>query len=207
MMILVSGATATVRRFRHRPGIGVLFVPRGRNDPASSLWPGAVWAADNGAFSAFDASAFVTMLEKLRGVPGCRFVAAPDVVGDAAQTLRLFAQWAPVIRSLGFPVALVGQDGLTVADVPWSQIDALFIGGSTDWKLSRAAAQLVAYGQARGKWTHLGRTNTRRRLHHASRIGCDSVDGTAFSRWPDRYIPKALGWLEPLPLFPDHART
>jgi hypothetical protein len=165
------------------------------------------WAADNGAFSQFDERLFLNMLQTLRGVPGCRFVAAPDVVGDAAQTLRLFDQWEPLIRSLGFPVALVGQDGLTVGAVPWSRIDAIFIGGSTSWKLSKDAAELVAYGQARGKWTHLGRANTRRRLHHASRIGCDSVDGTAFSRWPDLYIPKALDWLEPLPLFADHART
>ncbi|MET7951049.1 hypothetical protein [Micromonospora sp. NPDC005324] len=33
------------------------------------------------------------------------------------------------------PAALVAQDGLKAPAVPWHAIDALFIGGSTAWKL------------------------------------------------------------------------
>jgi hypothetical protein len=201
MMILVSGATATVRQHRGRYGLGVLFTPMNWNDPVNSLWPGCVWAADNAAFTAFDTDAFLAMLERLQRHPDCRFVAAPDVVGDAAETLRRFRLWGPMIRSLGFPVALVGQDGLTPAVTPWDAFDAFFIGGSTDWKLSREARELASYAKARGKWVHMGRVNSKRRLHYAERIGCDSIDGTSFSRWANVHIPKGLAWIEPLPLF------
>lgn len=42
------------------------------------------------------------------------------------------------------------------------------------------------------------RCNTRKRLRHAFRLGCDSVDGSGFSRWPDERIPAALRWLADL---------
>ncbi len=40
--------------------------------------------------------------------------------------------------------------------------------------------------------------NTRTRFRHAFRLGCDSVDGSGFSRWPDQRIPMALRWLAEL---------
>jgi hypothetical protein len=189
MILLVSGATSTVARADPQR-IGVLFVPRDRNLP--HLVPGRSWAVDNGAFLRFDAVAFVELLGRLRGVAGCRFVACPDVVGDAPATLRQFAMWAPMIRALGYPIALVAQDGLTVSMVPWSDIDALFIGGSTAFKLSAAADDLLAYASAWGKWRHVGRVNTRRRMQHF--FGrCDSIDGSGFSRFPQR-IALAERW-------------
>ena len=200
MTILVSGATVSVQKHRD-PHLGVLFVPGAWGTPAAALWPGCIWGADNGAFSRFDAIAFVEMLGKLRRLPGCQFVAAPDVVGDAAETVRLFGLWAPMIRAHGFPVALVGQDGLAVDATPWGLLDAFFVGGSTAWKLGGDARELVAYAKARGKWVHMGRVNSRKRIHYAERIGCDSVDGTQFSWFADRWIPKGLSWVRPLPLF------
>jgi hypothetical protein len=199
MVILVSGATPTMRRLRGTRGLGVLFIPRARTS-VDTLWPGCVAAADNGAFTAFDVRAFTTMLDRLRGVP-LQFVAAPDVVGNAADTLQRFRRWAPTIQAHGFPVALVGQDGLTVPTVPWDDIDAFFIGGTTGWKLSRDARTLAAYAKARGKWVHMGRVNSRTRAHYAEQIGCDSIDGTCFSRWADVKVPKGLQWIAPLPLF------
>lgn len=157
---------------------------------------GKPWAGDNAAFSNFDAEAFIAMLERLRGFRWCLFVAAPDVVGNAKQTLAKFLRWALVIRAFGFPVALVAQDGLTVEDVPWIEIDALFIGGTTAWKLGRDAEVLATAAKRNRKWLHMGRVNTSRRIRYAERIGCDSIDGTTFSRWPDKYIPKGLAWME-----------
>jgi len=37
--------------------------------------------------------------------------------------------------------------------------------------------------------------NTRKRIRHAFRLGCDSIDGSGFSRWPDERLPQALRWL------------
>lgn len=191
MILLVSGATRDVR-WLDPTRVGVLFSPTNRN--SASLTPGRVWAIDNGAFAGFDAGPFVDLLARLRTVPGCRFVVAPDVVEDAGATMRLFEVWEPMIRSLGYPVALAAQDGLTVPDVPWRRIDALFIGGSTEWKLSREVDSLLAFAAARGLWRHVGRVNTRRRMRHFWGL-CDSADGSGFSRWPKRGR-QATRWLK-----------
>jgi hypothetical protein len=194
MILLVSGATVATRRYQ----VGELIVPAARNFPDQlKLVPGK-WACDNGAYSGFDVRLFVEMLEWFYRRPGCRFVAAPDAVGDAHQTMSQWPFWARLIRGIGFPPALVAQDGLTVDDVPWTEIAALFIGGHTEWKLGEQARTLVAYAKSRGLWVHMGRVNTRRRIWDATRMGCDSYDGSGFSRWPDIQIPKGLRWASEL---------
>lgn len=185
MIVLVSGATPEVRRHPH---VGVLVVPAAGNAPAS-LPLDRPWAMDNGAFSGLDVPAFLRMLRRFQGYGGCRFVTAPDVVEDAATTLELFAEWAPVIARHHWPVAFVGQDGLRLTDVPWWSCDAVFLGGSTAWKLGPTARDLAAYGQARGKWVHMGRVNSAQRLKYAMRIGCHSIDGRSWSAWSRRYLP------------------
>lgn len=198
MIILVSGATRDVHR-SSPARVGVLFVPRARTNPAIAA--GRTCAIDNGSYRGFDADAFLQLLAQLKGIAGCRFAAAPDVVADAVRTLELFETWEPVIRSFGFPVALVAQDGLEPRAVPWSRIDALFIGGSTEWKMSPAAETLLAYAAALGKWRHVGRVNTRRRVRHfAGR--CDSFDGSGFSKWPGHIKGRGERWLAQLELAP-----
>lgn len=190
MLVLVSGATAMMRR-RSDAWLGELIVPaQGAN---RTTLTGRPWAMDNGAFTHFDPELFLMTLEKFRGMPHCVFVAAPDVVADATATRERFDRWARVIRGYGYPVALVAQDGLTVNAMPWSELDAVFIGGTTDWKLGRTARTIAAYAVARGKWLHVGRVNSRRRLRIAQTMGADSVDGTGISKFPDammaRYTP------------------
>lgn len=192
MILLVSGGTATKKRYP----VGELVVPGAGNAPDSlRLTPGR-WAMDNGAYSGLDAAAFMRMLERFYGRPGCRFVTAPDAVADAHETLARWPFWARVIRGVGFVPALVGQDGMTVPDVPWPEVGALFIGGSTEWKLGPQAQTLIAYAKTRGLWVHMGRVNTQRRIWDAKRMGCDSFDGSGFSRWPDIRIPKGLAWAD-----------
>jgi hypothetical protein len=173
--------------------LGRLVVPRQRNKPAL-VQDGRPWAMDNGAFGTFDPELFVDMLYRHQGLPGCLFVAVPDVVADAAATLHRFVRWAPVVRAYGFPVALVAQDGLTPETTPWEALDALFIGGSTAWKLGPQARELAGIARAMGKWVHMGRVNSIRRLRYAERIGCQSVDGTGFSRFPDAMLRRAEAW-------------
>lgn len=196
MRVLVSGATATLRDYWHEPIFGRLFVPLDYNKAdALPLEPGR-WAMDNGAFSNFDAKAFERMLLRFEGRAGCLFCAAPDVVGDAEATLAKFPFWSGVIRRAGFPVALVAQDGLTVSRTPWAQFDALFIGGTTEFKEGADARTLVGYAKALGKWVHMGRVNSKRRIFYAASIGCDSIDGTGFSKWPKVRLPLAVKWLK-----------
>lgn len=165
---------------------------------ADTAAAGIPWAADNAAFSDFDDQAFLAMLDHLAGIPGGLFVVAPDVVGDAAATLDLFTRWQPEIRDRNLPVALAAQNGLEHLPVPWDDLDALFVGGipepgrRADWKLSLAAAVMVAEANTRGKWTHMGRANGGRRFEYAKAIGCRSVDGSKFSRFTDTWLPGGL---------------
>lgn len=144
--------------------------------------PGEPFAIDNGAFAGFDAKKYRSLLA--REYPRrhlCRFVTAPDVVGDAAATLALFEVWEQELRD--WPVALVLQDGQQDLAVPWTRIRAVFVGGSTAFKVGPHAAALVREAKQRGLWVHAGRVNTPRRWWYFMRLGADSADGTGMSRY------------------------
>jgi hypothetical protein len=195
MLLLVSGATKTVRReSKDSKHVGGLLTPRAGNLNyyANSKIP---WAADNDCFNGLDETKFVNMLEKLRGTAPL-FVTAPDVVGDAPATLALFSKWEPVIRSYGLPVAFVIQDGQESLCLPWGKLDAIFIGGSTEYKLGPEVRWLIREAKWRNKWVHMGRVNSLSRISYARDIGCDSVDGTGFSMFPDTNLPAALKYLQ-----------
>ena len=76
--------------------------------------------------------------------------------------------------------------------MPWPYFDALFIGGSTEFKMGDVAQGLVRYARARSKWVHMGRVNSFRRVRYAKAIGCNSVDGTKFSWFRDTYLMRGL---------------
>lgn len=190
MLLLVSGAT----RYPRGATVGHLVVPREWHKPAALQLHPQRWAMDNGAFNGFDEGAFMRMLERFADCPGCLFVSAPDVVGDAAATMARWPFWSRVIRGLGWPPALVLQDGITAERVPWDDVGALFVGGSTAFKESAAVRTLMAYGRARGLWCHWGRVNGKRRYALALKAGVDSIDGTGFSMYPDTNIPLAEQW-------------
>ena len=120
------------------------------------------------------------------------WVTAPDVVADAAATLRQFSMWANVLDYYALPIAFVAQDGQEDLPIPWNRIRCLFIGGSTRWKLGSHARRLIQEAKERGKWVHVGRVNTLRRMWLFSATGVDSFDGTAFSKLPDKFIPWML---------------
>lgn len=184
-MLLVHASPATLGRQRH-PNLGVLSSPR-RFYRDVGGWR---WAADNDAYSDWDEGRYRLMLAALRGIDGCLFVTAPDVVGDAAETLRRFRAWRDELE--GFPVALVGQDGMRPRDVPWCELSALFLGGTSVWKLSVDAARLAREAKVRGLWLHMGRVNSHQRLRYAKAIGCDSADGTSLSWFRDRWLLQFL---------------
>jgi hypothetical protein len=41
----------------------------------------------------------------------------------------------------------------------------------------------------------MGRASSLRRLERAYRLGCDSVDGTIFSRQPRKWLAHGVRWL------------
>lgn len=155
------------------------------------------WCADNGAFSdKWDADKWWSFLQRNAvDAESCLFAALPDVVGDWEATLARSEPWIDRVKALGYPVAIVLQDGCTLDTVPWDRIDAVFIGGTTEFKLGVIAREVTAEAKRRGLWVHMGRVNSERRLRYASHIGCDSADGTYLSFGPSVNLPRLKAWL------------
>lgn len=144
--------------------------------------PGRPWAVDNGAFSNFDAKAFLSRLRRCdEHREKCIFVTAPDVVGSARRTLEVFDGWKG--RLAGWPIALAMQDGQQDLSIPWEEIKAIFVGGSTNWKVSEHATHCIKAAQALGKWVHVGRVNEPKRFEHFEKLGVDSVDGSGIAQY------------------------
>lgn len=207
MILLVSGATATTRRFPGHQHLGWLLTPRNGNSLLAVRAAGVPWAADNDCYGQLDKTAYVRMLKRMASVDLARllFVTVPDVVADAAATMLRWRLWQPVLAYYGLPAAFVAQDGQQIADVPWSQMAALFVGGTTRFKEAESGF-LITEAKRRGLWVHAGRVNTLRRAELMGALGVDSIDGTCFSRFPDKFVPwmlrtlpyKQHGWMEAL---------
>lgn len=167
---------------------------------------GVRWCADNGCFSdAFNEGAWWGWLIANAGdAASCSFAVAPDVVGDAVATLERSTPWLAKIRELGYPVAFVAQDGIENTVVPWDEFDALFIGGSTEFKLGDVAREAILEAKRRGKYVHVGRVNSRKRFMLFAELevdgvpAVDSVDGTFLTFAPRQNIHRLLSWVAEL---------
>jgi hypothetical protein len=159
---------------------------------------------DNGCFSrpdAFHLKSYLGMISRVAGMTErISFATAPDVFdivagrGNWPATLAKSLPVLPLIRKAGAPAAIVLQDGATSKTVPWGEIDAVFVGASTRWKLSEACRQICLDARRRGKWVHMGRVNSLRRMRLANRFRCHSVDGT-YLRYPDSHVMDVADWL------------
>lgn len=188
-MCLVSGSTRTVRELaaRGQKNLGILLVPDSGNSPSAAHSLGLPYAADNSCYTGFNEVRFVSFLKKLRGLSPL-FVTSPDKVGNAFITRWMYRKWRDRIRSEGFPVAYVLQDGQDRVEVP--DADAYFIGGSTEFKLSEWVRRETSRLISLGKWVHMGRVNSLSRLRLAHSWGISSIDGTGMSMFGNLLIRK-----------------
>lgn len=187
-MLLITKGLGSLIQYSPR-NVGRMVQPRALGRIAETPRAGFLWAADNDCFQGFNQTRYLKMLAHVADVPGCLFITVPDVVGDSEATMRLFREWGETVAQVG-PVGLVGQDGLTPQQVPWNDIQTLFIGGTTEWKLGEDARLLMKEATERGKWLHMGRVNSWRRVEYAKACGVDSIDGTQLSWFSDTYIDR-----------------
>lgn len=192
MYLTGSWGNPTVRPYLDAGTLGVLATPNVGNyrDPS---W---TWAADSGCFNretykGDDAYvAWLAAQDRTR----CLFATAPDVVGDWDATAAFAVDWLPRLRGLGYPAAVVLQDGATVDTVPWDDCDWVFVGGTDGFKLGGCDA-LIVEAQRRGKRVHVGRVNSGRRYQRFAQMGIDSADGTYLAFGPDVLLPNVLSWV------------
>lgn len=186
MINFVAGSPCNAQRLMSQYGAGhctgQMSNPRSGDSMQFAIEHGLPWCLDNGCYKRYDPDAIINMLKRKRGLSGCKFAVVPDVVCDHAATRLLFNAWIGTYQAYGYPAAFVLQNGITSArDVPWDSIAAVFIGGDNAFKYSDIVRTIVQDAKSRGKWVHMGRVNTLRRIHYAISIGCDSSDGTGFA--------------------------
>jgi hypothetical protein len=150
VIYLANPASPAILNAMRSGRIGYIDTPaQGNRRPAN-----VPWCADNGVFgSAYpgDAKCY-RWLKKQHSLDTCRFAVAPDAVGNHQRTYRRSDLWLDRVRELGVPVAFVAQDGVTSRSLDWSRFDALFIGGTTEFKLGAQARALAAEAHSKGKW-------------------------------------------------------
>lgn len=213
-MIYLTGCSTPLTRSADRADLGLLVTPATSLNLQIPSY--GTWGADNGCYveskkgREFDGAAWLRWLAKLP-TDGCAFATLPDVlewhtgddgrqfcVGNLAATLDRSARYVDDVRALGLPVGVVAQDGLTsLAQLPFD-VDAVFVGGSDEYKLGPDVAGLAAEASAAGKWVHVGRVNSYKRLAYAESIGADSADGTFVGFAPTENYGRMIGWLDKL---------
>jgi hypothetical protein len=164
-------------------GVGQLITPITRRSNRV-VGTHMMFAIDNGAFGrdGFDLNSFLSLLEREKvNRAQCLFVVAPDVVGCARRTLESFAHWR--CRLDRWPLAIACQDGQENLPIPWDDLSAVFIGGSTKFKLSKDAEDIIRCAKCIGKWTHVGRVNTPDRIEKFMELGVDSIDGSGIAMY------------------------
>lgn len=161
---------------------GVMTTPAHKGIPAGIV-SGKPWAGDNGAFTGkIQPDDFIAWLNgpMLPYKESCLFVVAPDIWGNAPETLKRFSEWQPVLA--GWPIAYAAQDGQENLSFPpvelWS---CLFVGGSDKWRLSPACPAVIEKARLLGKHIHIGRINWGRKYRYFRGLpGSDhfTCDGT-----------------------------
>ena len=174
-------------------GFGVLNTPYSLKKRPSNKWQ---WAADNGCFSnRWEHHVWEKWLKSNEQPETALFATVPDVVCDHQATIQRWNIYWQQVKTLGYKTAFVLQDNATIKSMPISDMDALFIGGSTKYKLSDDAYQIVQHCKSLGKWVHMGRVNSQRRMQIAYEWGCDSVDGTYLAFAPDANTPRLIRFM------------
>jgi hypothetical protein len=192
VIILVSGSAKLIRHFGP-VNLGGLVTPQSGTTGDAYNCLRASWAMDNDCFLALKRAALTKMwLANQPFAKNCLWATVPDVVGNAGATLRRWEEWSPIVRSFGYKLAYVAQDGIEGTTTPWGDFNCLFLGGTTGFKVGPVAKRFVQEAKHRGKKIHMGRVNGPVRLRLALDWGCDSVDGTGFSHAGMKHLPWAL---------------
>ena len=154
-----------------------------------NLYNGEYWAWDNGAYSwwvngqAFHDVSFLKRLwrDYLIGVP--YFAACPDMPGEGEDSLEFSLWWIDRLPK-AWKWYLVVQDGMTVEMIePHIHLfKGIFLGGTNEFKSS--ADVWCDYIHSKRKLFHYGRCGTLEKLHHAKRIGADSIDSSTLVQNP-----------------------
>ncbi len=152
---------------------------------------------DNGAFTEFDEDKFLRMANASKNNIFCKYIVMPDVVGDAQATFNQFRHYKNLLGLRSNQTAFVLQDGAETGNMPdWNEFDCLFIGGTTEFKMSHKAYTIAKEAISKGLYVHVGRVNTPVRIikWHGN---CHSIDGSGISKY-DHMFDRAVNYINEL---------
>ena len=158
-----------------------------------------VFGIDNGAFSGVKIEGLQKIIDRYYEERNkCVFVAIPDKVGDHLTTLSMWSDYHQMAD--GYIKAFVAQDGFD--ELP-SNAEAVFIGGTDDFKNSSDCECLVKSALSNGLHVHIGRVNTIDRFDRFDKMGADTCDGSGISMY-DHMLEKLYRyylWEKPTQLY------
>lgn len=180
MKILLDCSPAKIESYskRYNYNFGQLRTPLTAYAQANVLW-----GLDNGCFSKFEEKTWRRLLLEAKAMEVNKqpeFVCSPDIVGDARRTLELFDIFYDQICPL--KTCLVLQDGIGQFSIDWNKVDAVFVGGSDQFKISQEAMAAAKTAKILCKWVHVGRVNTADRVKNWIGVA-DSIDGSGISKY------------------------
>jgi len=202
MLLLINNLPDLISN--HSPTqVGLLVTPTGKKNIGQQLGPHPYWiGVDNGCYNADSVDSFNQIEQKFidltyRLDPGrLAFVASPDIIADPDQTLELFYGWRPHFLHLRLRTALVLQDGMTTQDIPWPELEAVFVGGTDQYKFSPDVYRICLQAKQHRKWIHFGRINSKRKLSLAHDYHAHSVDGLHWSFYTHKNLAQGIEWVQ-----------
>tara|TARA_R100000951_G_scaffold22085_1_gene18339 strand:- start:3240 stop:3881 length:642 start_codon:yes stop_codon:yes gene_type:complete len=138
-----------------------------------------VFGIDNGGFTGAKIKGFTKIIKSQYELKDqCLFAAVPDKIGNHKETLMMWEEYQQIAD--GYKKAFVVQDGFD----GWpSNADALFVGGSTEFKDSYECDQIVLSALSNNMHVHIGRVNTFDRFYHFHKLGANTCDGSGISMY------------------------
>ncbi len=162
-----------------------------------SLKLGCLWLFENARYTnRFNETKWIRLLQRFSPYKETNIgVAVPDIPYKAAETITEFWKYHHIPKMYGYKVAFVTQNGMTINDIPWSEIDTLFIGGDNKHKRGLEGQTLALEAKRLGKWVHVGRCNSGwAMLNHWT--WADSADGTTFIKHPYQQLDSIKNGVE-----------
>ncbi len=191
MKLMLDKSANKIRELRAKTGLKIYQL----RTPLTQYKPeyGIPYGLDNGAFTQFKAGTFTRMAEAAVDDSRCRWIAIPDYPMCAYSTIGLFRHWKHVIRRKR---AFVLQNDIYRYKtlIPWNEIVCVFVGGDDRFKESREAVEIAIEARERGKWVHVGRVNTVRRLDFWEPYA-HTIDGSGIARF-DHMITPVISYLQ-----------
>ena len=138
-----------------------------------------VFGIDNGGFTGAKIEGFTKLIKnQFEFREQCLFAAVPDKIADHKESLAMWNEYQHIAD--WYKKAFVVQDGFD--EFP-NNADAMFLGGSTEFKDSVEASEIVKSALDSGMHVHIGRVNTIDRFYHFHKLGAHTCDGSGVSMY------------------------